>query len=310
MPAHKISTIVRFALTRAFFAVGARVAPRFAIEHGFRLYGTTARKRETPAPQAPGLEAVPFAIDAPVAARRLAAWRWAPPGSHGREPVILLVHGWGGHAAQMKGFVAPLVAAGFRVVAFDQPAHGASAGNRSHMLEFRAAVLAVANHPEVRGAGEVVAVIGHSLGATATMLALERGLTARRVVLIAPPIDPGEFVDMFAGAMGLPAHLAEGVKQRVRSFLREDLGNVDTPALAQRMTAAALVVHDSTDRTVPPEQGRTLAASWPGALFETVSGLGHNKILRDPAVIARACEFVAPGPASVGEAAVNRLRPR
>ena len=40
------------------------------------------------------------------------------------SPSVLLMHGWGGSRAQMTGFVEPLLKAGYRVVAYDQPAHG------------------------------------------------------------------------------------------------------------------------------------------------------------------------------------------
>ena len=49
----------------------------------------------------------------------LAVTTW---GSNG--PAVLLMHGWGGARAQMTGFVDPLLFAGYRVVAYDQPAHG------------------------------------------------------------------------------------------------------------------------------------------------------------------------------------------
>jgi pimeloyl-ACP methyl ester carboxylesterase len=38
------------------------------------------------------------------------------------NPAVLLVHGWGGNAAQMRAFVFPLLSAGYRVIAYDRPA--------------------------------------------------------------------------------------------------------------------------------------------------------------------------------------------
>src|SRR5262245_12337611 len=54
-------------------------------------------------------------------------------GSNG--PAVLLMHGWGGSRAQMTGFVDPLLFAGYRVVAYDQPAHGDSTGKITNLLE-------------------------------------------------------------------------------------------------------------------------------------------------------------------------------
>src|SRR5258707_14847666 len=52
-----------------------------------------------------------------------------------RGPAVLLMHGWGGARAQMTGFVEPLLSAGYRVVAYDQPAHGQSDGKMTNLLE-------------------------------------------------------------------------------------------------------------------------------------------------------------------------------
>jgi len=41
----------------------------------------------------------------------------------------------GGARAQMTGFVDPLLFAGYRVVAYDQPAHGESDGKMTNLLE-------------------------------------------------------------------------------------------------------------------------------------------------------------------------------
>ena len=49
----------------------------------------------------------------------------------GAGPSVLLVHGWEGRGAQLGALVDPLVAAGYRVVALDGPAHGDSPGRLS-----------------------------------------------------------------------------------------------------------------------------------------------------------------------------------
>src|SRR3954469_17228814 len=90
--------------------------------------------------------------------RHIMTWRWGAPGA----PAVLLAHGWGGHAAQMRAFVFPLLAAGYRVIAYDQPAHGLSEGRLTGLPDFAGALRAVALHH-----GGVRAIVGDSLGATA-----------------------------------------------------------------------------------------------------------------------------------------------
>jgi len=97
---------------------------------------------------------------------------------------VALLHGWGGHAGQIASFVDPLVAAGFRVIAADAPAHGASPGELSSLPDLArlVACLALDERP-------LHGVIAHSLGAAATTLAMADGVDVDRAVLIAPPVD-------------------------------------------------------------------------------------------------------------------------
>jgi hypothetical protein len=70
----------------------------------------------------------------------------------GEGPVVYLQHGWGGHRQQLGALVAPLVAAGYRVVAFDAPSHGESGPGpsgprRTTAVEFADALAAVVASP-------------------------------------------------------------------------------------------------------------------------------------------------------------------
>src|SRR4029077_10543344 len=112
--------------------------------------------------------------------RHIMTWRWGAPDA----PAVLLAHGWGGHAAQMRAFVFPLLAEGYRVIAYDQPAHGLSEGKLTGLPDFAGALAAVASHH-----GNVHHVIAHSLGGVATAIALSRGMSLRSAVLISPPSD-------------------------------------------------------------------------------------------------------------------------
>ncbi len=221
----------------------------------------------------------PFRVDA--GRERLAAW------DAGEGRTVLLVHGWNGHAGQMRSFVAPLVAAGFHVVSFDHPGHGESTGDRATLPDLADAVRAVAWR--VR---PVYGVIAHSLGASATALALARDLHAERAVLIAPPLEVPYFVRQFSASLGLPERLVPGVIARVRDEVG-DLDAMDGRRLAPMLQASLLVVHDPDDREVPFAHGQALAAAAPDARLLAVPGLGHRSLLRDLTVIDAAVSFLA-----------------
>ena len=67
----------------------------------------------------------------------------------------------------------------------------------------------------------------------------------------------------------------------------------ELPHAVDRARAAILVIHDSGDREVPRASGLALARAWPGARFSGTHGLGHDRILRNPEVVADAADFIA-----------------
>jgi pimeloyl-ACP methyl ester carboxylesterase len=227
------------------------------------------------------------AFDVRSEGRRLRAWRW------GAGPVVLLVHGWGGRAGRFSAFIPPLVAGGHTVVAYDGPGHGASEGRLSSMPELARALAAVA--AEV---GPVHGVIAHSLGGAATSLALRDGLTARRVALLAPVADPGVFAEAFATSMGVRRRTIEALRRNSERRINFRWADLNVPAMAARLTLPALVVHDRDDDVVSIHDGRAIAAAWRGAELVVTTGLGHRGVLRDPATVRRAVDFVAAPPAS------------
>ena len=216
--------------------------------------------------------------------RHLATWRWGSA----EAPAVLLAHGWGGRATQMKRFVFHLAAAGYRVIAYDQPAHGLSEGRLSGLPDFADAMLAVARHH-----GDVQAVIAHSLGGPAAAIAITRGLPAARVVLVSPPSDLVGYSRRFARWFAIP----ERVRRAMQAAIEERFGvrwaDLEIARLAPHLRAEALVIHDRHDTQVPWRQGAALARHWPGARLMSTQGLGHGRILEDDAVARAAVDFIA-----------------
>lgn len=206
----------------------------------------------------------------------------------GEGPTVLLVHGWGEWAANLGAFIAPLRAAGYRVVGFDLPAHGGSSGVQTDGLLNAAAVREAA--AEVGG---VHAVIAHSMGAHAVTLALRDGLYADRVVLLAPAVRLEHGVAAFKQMFGLTDRAVKGLRATIESRYGSTVwSDLAADELARELTTPALIVHDADDDQIAPADGEMLARAWPGALFESTSGLGHGRIIRDANVIERTVAFI------------------
>jgi pimeloyl-ACP methyl ester carboxylesterase len=206
---------------------------------------------------------------------------------------VYLVHGWGGRSEQLGAFVAPLVSAGYRVIAFDGPSHGSSPpgafGPRSTTIPELAEALraAVAEH------GRPGAVIAHSMGAAVAAHAVRTGLRPETLVLLAPTADPRWVLDRFVRRLGAGPRVRAGLERAVVRRVGLPWEAFDVPSLHRSAPVPpTLVVHDAADREVAPEHGRAIADAWPGARLVLTEGLGHHRLLRDPAVIDEAVRFV------------------
>ncbi|MBO9553055.1 alpha/beta hydrolase [Cellulomonas sp.] len=214
----------------------------------------------------------------------------------GDGPTVVLVHGWGGHRAQVAGpLVEPLVAAGLRVVAYDAPSHGESGpgalgGRQSTLPELVAALDAV-----VAAHGPAHAVVAHSLGAAASALAVLDGTPTERLALITPLAAPLTYVTAFGTALGLGDTSRHRLVVRMESLVDRRLSTLDVPvraANARHRLPPALVLSDRADKEADHEDGPRIARAWPGAELVVTDGLGHRRILRDEETIKRVVAFV------------------
>lgn len=268
------------------------VSARLAGEWAARLFVTPPRFEAPERERALLARAEP--LDVRLGDGRIAAWAW------GEGPAVLLVHGWGGRGAQLGAYVEPLVEAGFRAVAFDQPGHGASDGRTSSLWAFSRAILAVG-----RRAGPVHAVVAHSLGGAATVLAMRDGLTPARAVLVAPPAEPLAAVRRFAGAFGLGRDALPSMVRALERIVGVEWLAVEPARAATAIRTPVLIVHDAHDQDVPWTEGAALARLLPRAELLTTRRLGHRRILRDPGIVRAGVGFVREGarPAAVASAA-------
>ena len=211
----------------------------------------------------------------------LSAWSW------GTGPTVVLMHGWGGRAVHLYEFIRPLREVGFRVVAFDAPAHGDSDGVMTDILECAGAVLQIAGL-----AGPVHGIIAHSFGAPTAAVALQHGLAPHGMVLIGAPSSLARATHGVARMIGIPHSVSRLMQRRVEARLGITWEGLETDRLLADCDIPLLVLHDKQDRDVPWESGATIARRAKRASLVTTNGLGHRRIVRDPAVVRQAVEFL------------------
>jgi pimeloyl-ACP methyl ester carboxylesterase len=205
----------------------------------------------------------------------------------GSGPTVLLVHGWSGAMGQLTPLVEPLVARGHRVVAFDWPGHGESAGRASSLAH------AVLVFPVLGGlVGPVHAVICHSFGAAATITALARqSLRPERVVLLAPAARLASYIERFSEALAMSDARRAGFASESEAWLGASFDDFEPLPRVAQLDCPALILHSADDREVDLREAEALHQAWRGSRLRRLEGLGHRRILRDEAVLAEAVAF-------------------
>jgi pimeloyl-ACP methyl ester carboxylesterase len=216
---------------------------------------------------------------------KLATYQWGDPAA---EPYVLLGHGWSSYALRFASWITPLRKLGYAVVTFDQRAHGMSEGRISSLPDFVLSLRAIG-----RRFGRPAAFIGHSMGASSIVFAEEPQWCPERFVLIAPMFSAEESVRHGFVAMNFSPRVFQPFEDWFHDRTGERFANFHAERCIPHIDRPALVIHDRLDRTTPWEHGRLYACLWPLARMMSTEGLGHNRILDDPAVIDAALGFVS-----------------
>lgn len=226
-------------------------------------------------------------IDITVAQHRIPVSFW------GQGPLVVTMHGWSGSGTQYRRFIPKLVDAGYRVAAFDAPAHGYNPGKQTHLLEFVDSLIAIQTQ-----VGAIDTVIAHSLGGMATVWATHQGLKPRNVVLLGPHMDVRKMFESYSELLNLNRKISSQFRKNIGIRMAEILG-VDNPwellcteNLMANRDYRGLLVFDSDDEEIPQALFQSILTHWQGCEVLQTEGLGHQKILKDEGVINQVSSFL------------------
>ncbi|GAB2661558.1 alpha/beta hydrolase [Kribbella swartbergensis] len=206
----------------------------------------------------------------------------------GRRPV-LLVHGWRSRASRYAGFVTRLLELGYSPISYDGPGHGDTKQPMGTILDHQRIITGLAEKH-----GHFEGVIAHSLGVPFALYAVRQGVPAERIVSISGFADFGYLVDKFSLELGLKPKVQAELRRSIERGLFGGDPDIWTKFSVGPGDADLLVIHNDVDDVVDPAQVAVLLASYgPKARFSAKTGLGHGRILADPAVIDEAVTFVA-----------------
>lgn len=257
-----------------------KIAPGIAHRYFVRLFFRPTRYPLPEKEKKAESFAQPFTFEA--ANKRIQAYTWGTATS----PYVLVVHGWSGRATQFRRFVKPLLAKGYSIIGFDGPAHGHSQGSQTHILEFEETLKKIV---ALKGVPE--AIIAHSFGGGAVLMAAMNGLPVKKLINISSPTIGDEIIATYLRAIqGSPA-TGTYFKDYVLRTYGKPFDQYTALYFIRNLPAPLplMLVHDANDREVSLAHAEALIRVYPSAKLFRTEGLGHTRILKDNEVI-KACE--------------------
>ncbi len=193
--------------------------------------------------------------------RRLVGW-WLPGESRG---TVVVTHGWGANRELMLPMARPLQAAGWNVLLFDVRNHGESGPDTfSSMPRFAEDTEAALEWLRARpGMGDApVALLGHSVGAAAVLLAASRRDDVSAVVSLSAFAHPDGMMRRWLAEKRLPFFpLGWYVLRYVEWVIGHRFDAIAPVNTLPRVRCPVLLVHGRDDRVIPPSDAEHLHAS-------------------------------------------------
>jgi pimeloyl-ACP methyl ester carboxylesterase len=206
------------------------------------------------------------------------------------EKIVLLVHGWGGRATQFRRFVKPLMAAGYKVIGFDGPAHGNSSGRKTSLFEFEETLKKI--YEQV---GVPHAIIAHSFGGGAVLFSAMNGLSVSKLINIASPSIGDEIINTYLRAINGSSKTGEFFKGYILETTHKSFDEFTSLYFVKHLPKRIdlLLVHDENDKEVSIEHANALLDVYPQAGLYKTKGLGHTRILKNDAVIQYCVTYIS-----------------
>jgi pimeloyl-ACP methyl ester carboxylesterase len=220
-------------------------------------------------------------INVMVKGQKIMGYAW------GEGPIILFVHGWSNHSGMWQNYIAQLVESGYRVVAFDAPAHGQSSGNVLTPLRYMTVINAFIEH-----VGMPHTIVGHSYGAMCAVLSLRnREKYPGKIVLLGAFEGVHTILQSCAKQLNLTEKVQNAVRKHLKHMLGGDIESITVShTLPQFSKSDVLIVHDKHDPVAPIGDAWAIANAKPNTSLLITKGLGHK--LRHNEVVDKVVGFI------------------
>ena len=278
----KLAQRLAIGLIRTRINLTAMASRKKAAAMAFELFCTPVRRSRK---KAPGIFESAEKLSFPLEGNIVRGYRW----NHPQEKKFLIVHGFESSSRNFDRYISPMIKKGYEVIAFDAPAHGASAGKTVNLPLYTSMLKEVSNR-----FGPVSAFLAHSFGglALAHLLEIINHDGTTRVVLIAPATETTSAIDSFFGFLKLDPSLREPFESLIVEKGGVPSSHYSIRRAMHHIRATVLWIHDEDDDTTLLKDALQVSDDHhPNVEFMITKGLGHRRIYRENKVVKRVLEF-------------------
>ncbi len=243
--------------------VAAVLALRAGVRRAIRRGLAAPRVIESAGPEAVGLAFSTARI--PTANGRFVHAWFIPAGAGAKASgTVIVLHGWGGNAQMMLPLARPLHEAGLAALFIDARCHGRSDDDSFASLprfaeDTEAAYDWLSAHPDAGGGR--IALLGHSVGAGAVLLAATRRSEVAAVVSVSAFAHPADMMRSWLAAKRIPHWMEAYILDYVQATIGFRFDDIAPVASIARLHCPVLLVHGEHDEVVPVADASRLHAA-------------------------------------------------
>jgi len=208
--------------------------------------------------------------------------------SWGAGKKVLVLHDWGGAAAQVSSIVKPLVQAGYQVIAPDTLAHGAASGKYTDINEMLKVIMDIGRHHD-----NIEAIIAHGWSAIATVMAISDGLKCNHLIVSNTATSIEFYLHRFAKLFSATRETMGRISATMNSVLNRSLKDFSISNTASGLGQPALIVHDMQNLIIPYSEAIALEKMWPGCELHLTKNLGSDGVFTDSAAIGAMTDYLS-----------------
>ncbi|MCB5160406.1 alpha/beta hydrolase [Marinomonas algarum] len=207
---------------------------------------------------------------------------WLLPVKDAQSTVVIL-HGWGSNSEMMLPLAKPFYDAGMNVLLFDARSHGDSEGDTfSSLPRFSEDLHSALDwyKQQYSERSKKLAVLGHSVGAGAVLLAASQRQDVDAVISISAFAHPKWMMQRYLSSVHIPPSFQAPVIRYVEWVIGQPFDSFAPIKTACQIQSPVLIVHGNADRVIPVDDARVIMNHCTKGHLQLieVDGAGHDSV--------------------------------